>query len=106
MTQEEIERIAGHLQMPSEAFLMKYGEERHGRFYIKTGANHYCIFYDEEKSCLIHPVKPRRCELWPFYPAIVRDKANWELAREACPGISSECSFEEFVRQSEAAKRD
>jgi hypothetical protein len=39
--------------------------------------------------------------LWPFYPALLKDKDNWEMAKGACPGISPYCSFEEFVRQSE-----
>jgi hypothetical protein len=30
----------------------------------------------------------------------VRDKETWEMAKDACPGIHPECSFEAFVRQS------
>jgi hypothetical protein len=31
---------------------------------------------------------------------MVKDADNWEMAKEACPGINPECSFEEFVNQS------
>lgn len=95
----EIEEIARFLGVTPQAFLSRYCEEKHGRVYITTGRDKFCIFFDREKNCLIHPVKPERCELWPFYPAIVSDEENWEMAKDACPGINPDCSFEEFVRQ-------
>jgi Fe-S-cluster containining protein len=97
---EEKEKMAGYLDMPAEAFLKKYTEERNGRSYLKTGPDRRCIFYHRKKRCLIHPVKPARCLLWPYYPAIVREKENWEMAKDACPGINPECSFEQFVKES------
>jgi uncharacterized protein len=106
MTGEETERIARFLDMGSQAFLEKYCEARNGRTYIRAGRDNFCVFYDKEKSCLIHPAKPNRCELWPYYPAITGDRQNWELAKEACPGISSDCSFEEFVTQSHTGEKE
>ena len=70
------------------------------RVYLGTGPDGFCVFFDQEKACLIHTVKPDICSLWPFYPANVKDEETWELAKDACPGINPECSFEEFVRQS------
>ncbi len=96
---EEIERIARFLQTTPERFVARACEDRHGRLYIRTGRDGYCLFYDPEENCRIHPVKPDRCSLWPFFPAIVNDRDNWELAKEACPGINPDCPFEEFVRQ-------
>jgi uncharacterized protein len=96
---DEEEKMARYLDMPPEVFLEKYCEIRNGRSYLKTGADHYCIFYHQEKRCLIHPVKPARCLLWPYYPAILREKENWEMAQGACPGINPDCSFEQFVQE-------
>ena len=96
---KEINRIARYLGITPEEFVSRSCEERHGRLYIKTGQDGFCLFY--EKGCLVHFVKPQRCALWPFFPAIVNDKDNWELAKEACPGINPHCPFEEFVRQAE-----
>ena len=98
----ETERISRFLGMSRKAFMARFCEERHGKDYIRTGTDNFCAFFDQERACLIHPVKPRICSLWPFFPAIVRDRENWELAKEACPGISRECSFEEFVSQAES----
>ena len=97
--EEEIKRIADFLGQGRDQFVLGSCEKRHGRLYLKTGSDGFCLYFSQEKGCLIHPVKPDRCSLWPFFPAIVRDKDNWELAKEACPGINPDCSFEEFVRQ-------
>ncbi len=95
----EIEGIARFLEMTRDEYISGFCEKRHGRVELKTGPDGFCIFFDPKKSCLIHPVKPGRCSLWPFCPAIVNDKENWELAKDACPGINPDCSFDEFVRQ-------
>ncbi len=99
--EEEIEKMAKFLGMTPESFTTRYCDGKGGRFFIRTGPEKYCIFYDKEKRCLIHPVKPSICSLWPFYPAILTDADNWELAKDACPGINPDCSFEEFVKQSQ-----
>ena len=99
--EEEIEKTAKFLGIRPETFVIQYCDEKGGRFFIKTGADKYCIFYDKEKRCQIHPVKPSICSSWPFYPALLRDADNWESAKDACPGINPNCSFEEFVKQSQ-----
>lgn len=96
----EIENIAGFLDMPVDSFLFRFCEENLGHYQFKTGRNGFCIFLDREKKCRIHPVKPQICNQWPFIPAIARDKENWEMIKEACPGINPHCSFDAFVRQS------
>jgi hypothetical protein len=30
----------------------------------------------------------------------VKDRATWDLAKEACPGLNPEASFEDFVEES------
>lgn len=102
----EREKIARFLRIAPGEFLARYCEGRHGRIYLKTGEDHFCIFYEKGKGCLIHPVKPHRCSLWPYYPANVTDEATWKLAKLACRGIDPESSFEEFVKEAESAARE
>jgi Fe-S-cluster containining protein len=97
----ELNAVAAFLRMPPEFFTRRFCEQKNGRLSIKTGRDGYCIFYDHKKRCLIHPVKPAPCALWPFYPALLKDKDNWNLAKEACPGINPDCPFGEFVKQGE-----
>lgn len=98
----EKERIARFLKISTSDFLNRYCEIRNHRTYLATGDDHFCIFYEKRKGCRIHPVKPARCTLWPYFPANVNDRETWEAAKDACPGINRECSFEEFVREARA----
>ena len=99
MTNGEVEGIAAFLKITPEDFIFRFCEEKHGRYAIKTGKDGFCLFYGKEMGCLIHPVKPQPCALWPYYRAIVEDEQNWELTKDACPGINALCPFEEFLRQ-------
>ena len=93
----EVERVAGFLSMDRDAFVEQYCEHRHGRLYARTGGDGYCVFFDRVGNCLIHQVKPARCLLWPFFPALVKDRDTWEAAKDACPGLDTGCTFEQFV---------
>ncbi len=95
----ETERISHFLGTTQEIFIYEFCEEKYGRIYVKTGTDNYCIFYDKTKNCRIHTVKPKPCLEWPYYPAIVSDRENWEMAKDACPGINQDCTFEEFIAQ-------
>jgi Fe-S-cluster containining protein len=103
---DEKERISRFLGINTAEFMARFCEGRNGRTYLTTGEDHFCIFYEKGKGCQIHPVKPARCALWPYYPANVNDKETWEMAKQACRGIDRKCSFDEFVRGSKTAIRD
>ena len=104
MKTEEQTRIAKFLGLKFEDFLSKFTEERNGRIYAKVGVDNFCIFFKKGKGCAIHPVKPARCELWPYYPANITDRETWDNAKLACRGINRDCSFEEFVKESRTAE--
>lgn len=95
----ERDRIAEFLAISPELFIARYCLEKNGRLYIKTESDSFCIFFNKEKQCLIHPVKPGPCSEWPFYPAIVKDEDTWEGARDVCSGFNPDCSFLDFVKQ-------
>ncbi|MBW2205957.1 MAG: YkgJ family cysteine cluster protein [Deltaproteobacteria bacterium] len=97
---DELSKIADFLGLTPESFLSMYCETRNRKTYIKTGHDGYCIFFDRKKSCLIHPVKPHPCSQWPYYPALLEDEENWEMAKDACPGLNTDASFQDFVRES------
>ncbi|MDB9822178.1 YkgJ family cysteine cluster protein [Deltaproteobacteria bacterium] len=96
----EILKISDLLAVSPEAFIEEYCENINSGISIRTGIDGYCIFYNKDKMCLIYPVKPATCSLWPFFPANVRDESNWNILKDSCPGINPNCSFEEFVKQS------
>jgi Fe-S-cluster containining protein len=95
----EAGRIALFLGKSKDQFIRQCCELRNGRTYIRTSQGGTCLFYDPEKSCTIHPVKPDRCNLWPFFEANLCDPDTFEAAKLACPGIRPDCSHDEFVRE-------
>jgi uncharacterized protein len=99
VTDIEMKDISDFLNLSPFKFRSQYCEIRNSALMLVTGRNGYCIFFDPVKQCLIHDVKPEICRLWPFYDANMLDEYTWRLAMEACPGISSSSTFEEFVKQ-------
>jgi uncharacterized protein len=95
----ELERIAAFLGMDTREFRESCCEPRYGGLSIRSDDEGKCLFFEEGEGCRIHPVKPGRCSLWPFYPALMKDPVAWSEAMDACPGINRNCSHEDFVRQ-------
>ena len=95
----EAARIAGFLDIGLEEFKSKYTEVRNNQRMLEVGEDGFCVFFDKEKQCLIHTVKPDICYLWPFYDANMNDEYSWDMAKDACPGINPDATFEEFVKQ-------
>lgn len=106
MDRGEIEKISRFLTLAPGAFVKRFCETKNGRIRVITDSDFFCMFYDRKKGCRIHPVKPKACSLWPFYPAIVRDKDNWEIAKEACRGINPDGSFEDFVTEAKRVEKE
>lgn len=103
---DEVARMADFLGLTPEAFLSMRCEMRNRRISVRTGPEGYCIFHDKKKQCLVHPVKPLSCSRWPFYPALLEDEENWEMAKEACPGLNPDASFQDLQRQSKEAEEN
>ena len=97
---KEVQRISQFLGLTPESFKADYCVEMNRILSIATGKNGFCIFYCKERKCLINEVKPEICSLWPFFPANIEDRESWELAKDACPGINRDCTFEQFVKES------
>ena len=97
----EIEKISAFLGLFPHTFVETCCVQKHEKTYVACRPDGFCLFCASDGGCRIHPVKPKPCSLWPFYPALLGDRENWESAKDACPGINPNCSFEDFVRQSE-----
>ena len=96
----EIRKIASFMNMKTESFTKAYTYEKNGHVSIRAGKDGYCAFFNKEAKCTIQSVKPEICRLWPFFPANIKDRQSWEIAKLACPGINPESSFEEFIEES------
>lgn len=99
MDERETGVIAAFLNTSVETFLKIHCEARNGKRYVKSGADGYCVFFNKDRGCLIHQVKPAPCRLWPFYPALLKDPESWREAMNACPGINPDASHEDFLKE-------
>ena len=97
LRKEQVGPAADFLGLTSEAFLERYTEPKYGMLALKTDKDGYCLLQDrKKKTCLIHPVKPDMCRDWPFFHGILTHREGFEAAREGCPGISTEATWEDF----------
>ncbi len=50
-----------------------------------------CMFLQEAngpKKCMIYPVRPSQCRIWPFWPENLANPNAWNKAAQKCPGIN------------------
>ncbi len=90
VTDKDIEKIAGYINIETEKFISKFCDLSGTRYVLSQGENEKCIFFDMEKQCTIHPVKPYMCRAWPFIQAVVKHPENWNAMASACPGMKKD----------------
>ena len=98
-------RLAEHLGMTEEAMLERYAETVSGRIRLIVGDDNYCIFYDQDKGCSVHPARPDVCRAWPFFRGNLVDSESWKMVQDDCPGVNPKAGHEEFRRQGTAYVR-
>ncbi len=87
VTEQDIENIADYINVDVDKFISKFCDMSGTRHVLSQGENGKCIFFDMEKQCTIHPVKPYMCMAWPFIQAIVKHPENWNAMADSCPGM-------------------
>jgi uncharacterized protein len=97
LSDRDIQRLAGHLCLSAEAMLERYAEQRRGKHFLQTGADGYCIFFDQ--GCTVQPAKPDICRAWPFFRGNIEDELSWQMAQDGCPGIVVETTHQRFADQ-------
>lgn len=60
-----------------------------------------CPFLREDGLCMIHPIKPIDCRLFPFDIAEIDGKLFWIVWQFNCPILDEEDRFEEYLREFE-----
>ena len=95
----ERERLATYLELSVEKFCATYTEAQGKKLVLRSREDGFCIFFDADKACTVHPAKPDVCRAWPFFRGNLVDPISWELAQDYCPGIKPACGHAEFARQ-------
>ncbi len=86
ITEDDLRRIAAYLGLTAKAFEKKYVVRYKRLLRLRKPRKAQCHFLIEG-GCSVHPVKPVQCRLYPFWPELVEQRANWEAERRMCPGI-------------------
>lgn len=92
-------RLAAYLGLSEDEFCAVYTEPQGAKLVLRCREDGYCIFFDPERACTVHPAKPDVCRAWPFFRGNLVDEVSWELAQDYCPGIRAACGHAEFARQ-------
>ncbi|MFV1979820.1 MAG: YkgJ family cysteine cluster protein [Rhodothermia bacterium] len=86
---KEISALASYLGMSNRAFRGIYTRRVKGYTSLREKENYDCIFYDRKKGCEVYPHRPRQCQTWPFWGAVVDSAERWEEEARDCPGMNS-----------------
>ena len=104
VTSPEMELIAEFLKISDEQLRKKYLKRVGLRTtIIEQAGNKDCIFLqriDDQKRCIIYPVRPSQCRVWPFWSENLASANTWNKAAQKCAGINRgrHYSFEEIEK--------
>jgi len=100
----EIKLIADFLKISVEQLRHKYLKRVGLRTtIIELPGTKDCVFLqkaDSRRGCMIYPVRPSQCRIWPFWPGNLANPNAWNKAAQKCPGINRgrHYSFEEIKK--------
>lgn len=108
VSRPEIKLVANYLKetvgQVRKKFLRRVGL---GITIIEHQTTKDCIFLQEssgQRICMIYPVRPSQCRMWPFWPSNLASACAWNKTAQKCPGINrgrhySREAIEEVIRE-------
>lgn len=84
---DDEERIARHLGLDAAELARRYVRQVGERRSLVERGSGDCVFLTAERGCLIHPVKPRQCVTFPFWPRVIEKEEHWRRRAAHCPGM-------------------
>jgi len=92
VTRPEIELIAGFLKTTVGQLRRQYLRRVGLRTtIIEQAGTKDCVFLQGasgQKRCMIYPVRPSQCRIWPFWPDNLVRPGAWNKAAQKCSGIN------------------
>ena len=98
VTEDDIENICRYTNTDPETFIDRYCDMSGSRPVLTTKKSGTCIFFDPEKQCTIHPVKPYMCRAWPFIKTLISNPENWDIMANSCPGMKKGIAHQDIRR--------
>jgi len=94
----EVPAAAALLGLSGEEFTAAYCDFKQGLYHIRANQEGHCALLGPD-GCRIHAAKPRICQRWPFFKALLDDPGAFEEAKLYCPGFSPSASHAQFLEQ-------
>lgn len=88
VSEEELIKIAEHLNMTVDECKKKYTRNVKGRLSLLERAQTYDCIFLSGKKCQIYPVRPTQCKTFPWWPTQLKSEADWNEAALYCEGIN------------------
>lgn len=93
---QDLKRLSLFLGMSESDFIGAWTETAGSKLRLGSGKDGYCVFFNQQNGCDVHPAKPDVCRAWPFFRGNLQDPLSFAMAKEYCPGIKKNASFQEF----------
>ncbi len=98
VTREDIQKIAAYINKDPDTFVDIYCDMSGSKPVLTLAENGSCIFFDPEKQCTIHRVKPYMCRAWPYIKTIIAHPENWDIMANSCPGMKKAVAHKDLQR--------
>ncbi len=89
LEQEDIQRLAKHLELSESDFLRRYTRFVRGRYSLTELKPHYDCVFLKEKKCTVYHARPSQCKKFPWWPQNLTSKKAWDEAALHCEGINA-----------------
>lgn len=86
LTEADALRIAEYLGLSAALFEKRYCYRTRRQLRLRVPCEAQCHFL-RDGGCSIHAVKPVQCRIFPFWPEMLRSRAEWRKTARYCPGI-------------------
>ena len=93
----DLQRLATYLNLRPSEFVERYTEHGAKKLKLRTAENGACVFFCEDKGCMIHAAKPVVCRAWPFFKGNLVDPISFSMAKDYCPGINKDVTHQNFA---------
>ena len=97
LTPAEAEETADYLRIRLDELKRLYLAGGEPPWEVRVDPEGFCLFHQPQGArCLIHPVKPAICRLWPFLAGPLKDESAFNDAKESCPGLPADLNWADF----------
>jgi Fe-S-cluster containining protein len=55
---------------------------------LRNGAATKDELREKQKKCMIYPVRPNQCRVWPFWSSNLKSPDTWNKTAKKCPGVN------------------